>query len=209
MTSKSDSTIQRIIECARKEFLEAGFHNASLRKIAGDAGVTTGAIYRYFPDKKDLWKKVTQDVENAVLAHCEAMIDVTMTEAAQGDSYDLGKSSNNMASLYELIYQNFDAFYLLLMRSDGDQTVSFLHKIVALEEKSTLAYFEHLATYYQSDYKMDTVALHFLIEAYITAIFEPVRHRMSKEEAIRHAKSLTEYFSLGWLGIEEKMKKDK
>lgn len=206
MSSKSDRTMQRIIECARSEFLEAGFHNASLRKIAGNAGVTTGAIYRYFPDKQDLWQQVTQNVEEAILTYCETMIDTAMTEAEKGNSYDLGDSSHNMASLYDLIYQHFDEFYLLLMRSDGDKTASFLHRIVELEEKSTLAYFERLAAYYQSDYQMDTVALHFLIEAYITAIFEPVRHRMSKEDAIRHATSLTEYFSLGWLGIEEKMK---
>lgn len=209
MTSKSDNTIQRILACARSEFLEVGFHHASLRKIAADAGVTTGAIYRYFPDKKDLWQQVTQEVERVVLAYCEEMIEAAMREAAQGASYDLHTSSRNMSELYDLIYQHFDAFYLLLMRSDGSQTASFLHKIVELEEESTLAYFEHLAAYYQSDYKMDAVALHFLIEAYVAAIFEPIRHRMSKEDAIRHATSLTEYFSLGWLGIEEKMKRAK
>ena len=42
------STIDNILNSAKAEFLEKGFKDASLRNIAKQAGVTTGAIYGYF-----------------------------------------------------------------------------------------------------------------------------------------------------------------
>ena len=48
---EGSNTINNILKCAKAEFLEKGFKDASLRTIAKQAGVTTGAIYGYFKDK--------------------------------------------------------------------------------------------------------------------------------------------------------------
>ena len=50
-----ESTQKRILDAGKTEFLEKGFKNASLRNIAQKAGVTTGAIYGYYPDKAALF----------------------------------------------------------------------------------------------------------------------------------------------------------
>ena len=39
------TTLERIQQAARMEFLEKGFQSASLRNIVKAAGVTTGAFY--------------------------------------------------------------------------------------------------------------------------------------------------------------------
>ena len=52
-------TQERILEAAREEFLEKGFERASLRRIVKEAGVTTGAFYRYYPTKEALWQGPT------------------------------------------------------------------------------------------------------------------------------------------------------
>lgn len=44
-----------LLEAGKKVFLEMGFRDASLRKIASQLGVTTGAIYRYYTDKEALF----------------------------------------------------------------------------------------------------------------------------------------------------------
>ena len=41
-------TLQKILEAAKREFLEKGFKSASLRSIVKTAGVTTGAFYGYY-----------------------------------------------------------------------------------------------------------------------------------------------------------------
>ena len=42
---------EKILECAKKEFLEKGFEGASLRVIAQEAGTSTNSIYVRFKDK--------------------------------------------------------------------------------------------------------------------------------------------------------------
>ena len=51
MAEASLDTKQKLLESAKKEFLEKGFMGASLRTIAANAGVTTGAMYLHFKDK--------------------------------------------------------------------------------------------------------------------------------------------------------------
>ncbi|MEE9326218.1 MAG: TetR/AcrR family transcriptional regulator [Cocleimonas sp.] len=43
-----------IINCARDIYLEKGYNNFSMRKVASCAGISATAIYRHFPDKESL-----------------------------------------------------------------------------------------------------------------------------------------------------------
>ena len=57
--SKSDASIDpRILDSARREFLARGFEGASLQSICADAGVTTGALYKRYKGKADLFEAV-------------------------------------------------------------------------------------------------------------------------------------------------------
>lgn len=46
-----NTTRQEILEVGKQEFMKYGYEGASLRRIAKEASVTTGAIYGYFPSK--------------------------------------------------------------------------------------------------------------------------------------------------------------
>ncbi|MDD6034568.1 MAG: helix-turn-helix domain containing protein [Oscillospiraceae bacterium] len=49
---------QRILQAAREEFLEKGFQESSMRRIAQNAGITPGNIYAYFPGKEALFERL-------------------------------------------------------------------------------------------------------------------------------------------------------
>ncbi|MGX7704930.1 TetR/AcrR family transcriptional regulator [Methylobacterium sp. Gmos1] len=58
-TSRDDQkreSRQRILECALRHFSERGFDAASLRDIAGDAGVTHALVRAHFGGKEELWR---------------------------------------------------------------------------------------------------------------------------------------------------------
>lgn len=46
--NKGEQTKQHILKFAKEEFFEKGYSAASTRNIAKRAGLTTGAIFRYF-----------------------------------------------------------------------------------------------------------------------------------------------------------------
>lgn len=55
MSEKAEKTREKILDTAIKHFLRDGFSGASLRSIVKDAGLTTGAFYKYYPTKEMLF----------------------------------------------------------------------------------------------------------------------------------------------------------
>src|SRR6266511_44666 len=52
---------EAVVDAAAKVFLRDGFHGASVRAIASEAGMTTGAVYSSFEGKADLFLAVLQE----------------------------------------------------------------------------------------------------------------------------------------------------
>ena len=55
--AESYDTRRRLLQSAEQEFALQGYDKASLRQICTSAGVTTGALYFFFDNKEDLFKK--------------------------------------------------------------------------------------------------------------------------------------------------------
>lgn len=56
----------KIIEAGYQLFCEKGYHNTNTAEIAKLAGVSTGIVYSYFKDKKDIFMFVIEEYENSV-----------------------------------------------------------------------------------------------------------------------------------------------
>ena len=52
-------TQQKILNSAKRWFLEKGFKSAPLRKIVNDVGFTLGAFYGYYKNKEELFYELT------------------------------------------------------------------------------------------------------------------------------------------------------
>ena len=92
MSYCSDITKNRILECAKGEFLSKGFENAQVAEIAKLAKVTTGAIYRHFKNKEALFFALIEEEYNYTL---NVVSDVEK------------KSKNKKASVYTGLRQVF------------------------------------------------------------------------------------------------------
>jgi AcrR family transcriptional regulator len=85
---------QKILESAMNLFRERGFEAATLRDIAKDAGLSTGALFANFNDKNEIFVTVVE-AENA------RVIDVMR------DSYD--ESLDLVARLHKQLMQGYEA----------------------------------------------------------------------------------------------------
>jgi AcrR family transcriptional regulator len=56
--TKGERTRQAIIEAAHTVIIEKGYHAASMRQIAKQAGIAVGGIYNHFESKEDIFSAI-------------------------------------------------------------------------------------------------------------------------------------------------------
>lgn len=70
----SAQTRARILEIARRVYADLGYEAATNKNVADAASITTGALYHYFPSKRDLYLAVHEDVQAQVYGRFEAAV---------------------------------------------------------------------------------------------------------------------------------------
>lgn len=63
-----EETRSKLIETARKAFAEKGYAKASMDDITAEAGLTRGALYHHFGDKKGLLQAVVDQIDSEMAA---------------------------------------------------------------------------------------------------------------------------------------------
>ncbi len=65
---RRDATRAALLAAARKLFADRGYEAVGTEEIVGEAGVTRGALYHHFEDKRDLFAGVLEQVEEEFVA---------------------------------------------------------------------------------------------------------------------------------------------
>jgi AcrR family transcriptional regulator len=73
------ATRRALLDAARSMFAEKGYHGTAAEEIVRRAGVTRGALYHHYEDKKDLFRAVVDEMEGEIDEEIEA------AERAQSD----------------------------------------------------------------------------------------------------------------------------
>src|ERR687890_2221276 len=60
------ATRRALLDAARSMFAEKGYHETVAEEIVRRAGLTRGALYHHFEDKKDLFRAVVDEVESEI-----------------------------------------------------------------------------------------------------------------------------------------------
>ena len=98
----SSDTRQNLLEVARRIFARDGYGATTNRSIADEAGITTGAIYHYFPSKAELYVGVYEVVLKIVADNFDAAIDapgslLTRFSRALDTASNLNRSDSSIA----------------------------------------------------------------------------------------------------------------
>ncbi|HEX4790961.1 MAG TPA: TetR/AcrR family transcriptional regulator [Actinospica sp.] len=70
-----DARRAEIMAAARRCFVRKGFHASSMQDVLAEAGVSTGAVYRYFPGKQDLILAIAEENLSEVVAAVGALVE--------------------------------------------------------------------------------------------------------------------------------------
>lgn len=191
---------QKLIDCAKKEFMEKGFSKASLRKISADAGLTTGAIYFFFKDKNGLFGAIVDEplnkVMQIVMTHysAEQQEDFSVYEQSSGDHDEFAEQ------LIPAMYENRDALLLLLEKSAGSRYEDTVDKIINLTDQ---AYAELAKKYAAScpGKKVDEYMLHWFSHVQINAFVHLITHEPDEKKALKHIKPIIDYMVKEWIEL--------
>ena len=68
MPKRISGVSARLLECAKSEFLEKGFQDASIREIAKKADTSSRAVYTRFPNKEGLFDAIVGPATEKLIA---------------------------------------------------------------------------------------------------------------------------------------------
>ncbi len=78
---RTEATTQTLLQSATRLFGERGYADTSLDDIANDCGLTIGAIYHHFGNKKNLFAAVNEAAERRILDVCSKVHDPDLLRA--------------------------------------------------------------------------------------------------------------------------------
>jgi AcrR family transcriptional regulator len=67
-SARGDVTREALLRVGRELFAERGYADVGTEEIVARAGVTRGALYHHFADKRDLFRAVHEQLEQALVA---------------------------------------------------------------------------------------------------------------------------------------------
>ena len=190
-----------LLEAGKKEFLSHGFQGASLRDIAASLGVTTGAIYRYYTDKAELFSALVEKPARELEERYRAAQKEFADQPLQDQLTELPEVSDENSWIMEFIYDNFDAFKLIVCCSAGTGYEHYLDTLVEIEANSGRALLERMEEAGQQIHQIDDALIHIVSSALFNGIFETVRHDMPRDKAFVYLNDLKEFYSAGWFKL--------
>lgn len=205
--SKPDKSIDpKILESAKKEFLGNGYEKASLKTICANAQVTTGALYKRYKGKEELFSAVVADTIkdlNAVIEQKHLIHRMPISDEELIKAWDMDE--DYMLWWFDYLYQRKDGFVLLLRCSEGTKYSNFTHDWVEIMTKYTYEYYLEACQRGLTDRQIPKFELHVLLSAFWATIYEPFIHDFTWDEIVEHSHIVCQLFD--WykvLGFHEK-----
>jgi len=186
----------KIIAAAKAEFMEMGFDKSSMRSIAERCGMTAAGIYRHCVDKADLFDQIVAPAVDRINAWLDAHVARYVDAVHHEERIQWRDSEIDM--MREIIYPNMEEYHLLLAKSRGSKYEHFLHDLTEGQQAQLLQYMPMLKAQGYAVKDITPKELHLLLSAYTTALFEPVIHNYSVEEALRCLTTVEAFFVPGW-----------
>lgn len=137
LASSAVETRERLMEEARKSFATLGYEGTTNRAIADAVGITTGAIYHYFPSKVEMYSAVYAEVQGVLFS--------AMEKAAAKEKGFVNKLAACMRALVTITESNASlAGFVVGVTSDAQRHPEVL-KAVQPHRDRAVAFYKTLA----------------------------------------------------------------
>lgn len=199
MRKKDELAVDIILECAKEEFIEKGFEGASMRAIAERAGYTTGMLYGRFADKSQLFRELVSAAADRLFGYFSRVEDAFAAFPADRQYREMHSYVGEKVDvMMDIIYDNFDAFKLIVCKSAGSGYEYYIDQMIEIETKNTMRFIRALNEAGIPINEVRADLSHMLSSAMFNGIFEVVAHDLPREEAKHYVVQVEEFFNAGW-----------
>ena len=189
----------KILEIAKKEFMEQGYMNASMRVIAEKSGCTTGMLYSRFVDKNKIFSILVKEGADKLLYGFKNKLDMFGKSSPKEQISSMHSfSEQGMEEIMDIIYEYFDSFKLIVCYGFGSSYEHYVDNLVDMEVESTVKFVEVLKKQGHDLPHIRVDLCHILANSLFNGIFEIVAHDFDKESAKEYVNSLQDFFAAGW-----------
>lgn len=202
MAKQIEGVAERIITAAKREFLDKGYVDASLRAIAAAADTSTNSIYVRFGDKEGLFSAIVEPVLSEMTERFIRIQEQFHRMPPEDQARLMPQNADcGTAELIDHMYSHLDEFRLLLDSSYGTRFHNFVDELVRIEVEYTYKYMEAVGYPDRFGDALTEKLLHIVTTSRFEGIFEIIRHGMSREEAYEYIGLLSRYHRTGFLEI--------
>ena len=200
MSVRDTSIDSRLLQSARDEFTKHGFIRADLKTICNNAGVTTGAVYKRYKGKEELFEAVVGEVVNALDSFLESRSEIDLSTLTDDEIRASWKMSyDSMIPMFRMLRSYGDDFKILIDKSSGTGFERFSHDYVI---KMSYAYEQFYKEAYRrgiAKAKVSREEFHILLTSFWSSICEPFVHDMSKKQMEEHCHMMCRFFD--WAAV--------
>lgn len=202
MITKHLTTLERIHQAAKEEFLEKGFQSASLRNIVKSVGMTTGAFYGYYKSKEELFGAlVGTHYTHFINRYKDAQKEFAELPHERQPEMVGEISGLCMFDMLHYAYEHLDEFKLILCCSEGTGFAGLIDEMVNIEIDATHTYLKVLEELGRPSPQIDPQLEHILITGMFHTFFELIIHEMPLPDAENYLREMRAFYTAGWMKI--------
>ncbi|PKK94664.1 MAG: hypothetical protein CVV60_05260 [Tenericutes bacterium HGW-Tenericutes-5] len=166
-----ESVRNAIVEGAILEFFEYGFQNANMRRIADNANITVGNIYRYYKNKETLFKEILLPAERAIddLGNFDIEINITAIKT-------IDDVNQLVAFLMSVLKPYTREIYIMTLDSSGSHYVKIKNQLETMIINKVNSYYPK---------KFDRYLLKVIASSFIQASFTVFRDNINNIRRIQ------------------------
>jgi len=196
MSVRDISIDPRLLQSARDEFLRHGFLKADLKTICENAGVTTGAVYKRYKGKEELFCAVVE----AATAKLDSFIALRknvdlscMTDDEIKQTWEMDE--DKILEMFKMIWVIRKDFFLMLERSSGTAYENYGHDFAFRMTEAYMQYYLEAKKRGLAKAEISKDQMHVLCTSFWTLIYEPFIHKMTWKQIEEHCSVICRVFN--------------
>lgn len=195
MSVRNTSIDLKLIQSARKEFKKNGFIKADLKTICDNVGVTTGAVYKRYKGKEELFQAVVKETVEMLDGFVSVRADMDFSEMTDEEVRDTWKMDEvYILDLFKLLWKIRDDFVLLLDMSAGTVYEKYGHEFAFRMTDAYMQYYLEAKKRGLAKADITQDEMHVLCTSFWTAIYEPFVHKMTWKEIEKHCRVMCRFY---------------